>query len=94
MEENKQTNVKAQNTELTKEQLQAVAQKLSRQNAELRSKLQEINYFNLFKRLEFLFKVLELSDRFAPEFVDACSKEIVELLTPVEEPVDTEAVTE
>jgi hypothetical protein len=37
------------------------------------------------KRLEFLFKVVESTYPFSAEFRDTCAKEIIELMTPVQE---------
>lgn len=85
MEENTKT------PELTYEQLTSVANNLSRENHALKQQLQEMNYFNLFKRLDYLFKVVENASAFDVSFVDACKTEITNLMTNVEE---TDAPTE
>ena len=72
---------------LSYDQLKEVAAQLQHENQQLRSTLVRIDYSNTFKRLDYLFKVLELKDCFDSEFVIACSDEIKELMTP---PVETE----
>lgn len=76
---------KTEKTELTYEQLNAVATQLSKQNAQLRNQMEEMNYINLFKRLDYLFKVVEFSDKFNTPFVTTCITEIETLLSTVEE---------
>lgn len=82
MEENTQ---KTEKTELTYEQLNAVATQLSQQNMQLRKQIEEMNYVNLFKRLDYLFKVVEFADKFSAPFVDTCIAEINMLLSSSEE---------
>lgn len=82
MEENK---VEEQPKKLSYEQLEQVAKQLSAQSEQLYYKLQEANMNNTFKRLDYLFKVLENDISFEPEFVSKCSEEIVQLLTIPEE---------
>lgn len=81
-------------SELTYEQLTEIANQLSRDNHTLRQQMQEMNYFNLFKRLDYLFKVVENDTKFAADFVETCTNEIVSLMTTVEEPAETPAATE
>lgn len=43
--------------------------------------------FNMFKRLDYCFKVLEVAPTlsaamFSPDFVERCAKEIEDLMTP------------
>lgn len=88
MEENTQTQ---SSPKLTYEQLNNAAAQLSNQNMQLRKQIEEMNYFNLFRRLEFLFKVVESKDAFPTDFVTACTTEIQGLLTIVEDiPENTE----
>ena len=75
MEENKKK-------ELSYEELKSVAGQLSQQNQQLNMMLQQANMTNMFKRMDYLFKVLELKDCFDSEFVITCSDEIKELMTP------------
>lgn len=76
-------------SELTYEQLTEIANQLSHDNHALRQQMQEMNYFNLFKRLDYLFKVVENDTKFAADFVEICKNEIVNLMTAVEEPTET-----
>ena len=69
MEENKKK-------ELSYEELKNVAGQLSQQNQQLNMMLQQANMTNMFKRMDYLFKVLELKDCFDSEFVITCSDEI------------------
>ncbi len=74
---------------LTYEQLENVANQLSEQSKQLYQKLQEANIFNTFKRLDYLFKVIEFKSTFNPAFVATCLAEIEDIMTPeedVEEP--------
>lgn len=75
----------------TYEQLEQIATNLSSQVQQLSVKLQESNMFNMFKRLDYCFKVLEVSqnqktDLLKEEFVKKCANEIQELMTVPEEP--------
>lgn len=65
---------------------------LTAENAQLKmqmnnaiKQLQESNMFNIFKRLDYLFKVLENKGSFNEQFVSNCTTEIVEMLTLSEE---------
>jgi hypothetical protein len=44
-----------------------------------------MNMVNMFKRLDYLFKVMEFSHMFNAEFVTTCAQEIQDLLTVPEE---------
>lgn len=75
----------------TYEQLEQIATNLSSQVQQLSIKLQESNMFNMFKRLDYCFKVLEVAqnqkiDLLKEEFVKKCADEIQELMTVPEEP--------
>lgn len=88
MEENKAKVVpmEAQKQEkMSYEQLENVAHQLSEQARQLYAKLQEANMANAFKRLDYLFKVLEYASRFDKEFVDKCVAEVVAIMTVPEE---------
>ena len=86
MEENK--NTQEEPKKLTYEQLYNVAHQLSNQNVDLRQKLSEANLINMFKRLDYLFKVLEMYKMFDDKVVYNCTKEIVEFMTPSDEEKD------
>lgn len=70
---------------LTYEQLESVAHQLQSQNQQLFQQINAIRIENMFKRLEFLFKVVEDSDRFPSDFVIKCTDEIVDMMTLKEE---------
>lgn len=85
MEENKTPETK----KFTYEELQRISGNLSSQVEQLSAQLQQANLFNMFKRLDYCFKVLECpTTLFTPEFVERCAKEIETLMAaPSEEPV-------
>jgi protein-arginine kinase len=61
---------------LSYEDLQNVATQLSNQNRQLYNELQKANMTNAFKRLDYLFKVIENRSAFSAEFVKECVSEI------------------
>lgn len=63
------------------EQLENVAHQLSEQNRQLFAKLQELNMANMFKRLDYLFKVTENGHMFKQDFLEKCIAEIESLIT-------------
>lgn len=85
MEENKEIKKK-----LTYEELENAAHQLSEQSRQLYTRLQEAELSNLFKRLDYLFKVLDFNTFFPEEFVDNCAKEILDIMTIPKEEVNTE----
>ena len=98
MEENKETTqASEQPKQLSYEQLKNVAGQLQQQNMQLRKALQEANFSNMFKRLDYLFKVMEYPHMFSDEFVQKCTVEIESLMTipeTEEEPKETDTVEE
>ncbi len=85
MEEKNETGAE-QPTRFTYEQLEQIAGNLSNQVQQLSTRLQEANMFNMFKRLDYCFKVVEVAPTlsatmFSPGFVERCAKEIEELMT-------------
>lgn len=74
------------------EQLENVAHQLSEQNRQLFAKVQELNMANVFKRLDYLFKVVESGHMFKQDFLEKCITEIESLMTvsEQEEKSDTE----
>lgn len=74
------------------EQLENVAHQLSEQNRQLFAKVQELNMTNVFKRLDYLFKVVENGHMFKQDFLEKCITEIENLMTvsEQEEKSDTE----
>lgn len=75
---------------LSYEQLEEVARQMESQLRQVYAKLQDSNMNNLFKRLDFLFKVLETEHMFPLAFVQTCADEIKSILTIQEEGVDVE----
>lgn len=95
MEEKKEVKMKAVQKEdrpekMSYEQLENVAHQLSEQSKQLYMKLQAANMTNMFKRLDYLFKVVENGHMFKEDFLNKCISEIEELMTvPEEDTVDT-----
>lgn len=80
---------------MTYEQLEAVAHQLSEQNRELYAKLQQLDMINIFKRLDYLFKIVENQTKFNKKFVDKSKEEIEALMTiPEKEQGDAKEETE
>lgn len=69
------------------EELENIAHQLSEQSRVLVQKLQEANMDNMFKRLDYLFKIIEFGYSFDSDFVNKCAKEIQDMISiPEEEP--------
>ena len=86
--------VKAPNPEkLSYEQLENVAHQLSEQNRQLYAKLQELQVDNMFKILDYLFKVVENTGVFSIDFHTRCVEEIESLMTIPEEPQEEKKET-
>lgn len=92
MEEQKKKVVKMQPAtkderpeKLSYEQLENVAHQLSEQSKQLYMKLQAANMSNMFKRLDYLFKVVENGHMFKQDFLEKCIAEIEEIMTVPEE---------
>ena len=92
MEEQKKKVVKMQPAtkderpkKLSYEQLEQVAHQLSEQARQLYSQLQKSNMTNMFKRLDYLFKVVENGHIFKQDFFEKCIAEIEEIMTVPEE---------
>ena len=66
---------------LTYEELNNVCHQLSEQSRALYQQLQEANLSNVFKRLDYLFAVVENAKNFPNDFVTKCVGEIIEMLT-------------
>ena len=63
------------------DQLENVAHQLSEQNRQMFAKIQELNMSNMFKRLDYLFKVIENGHMFKQDFLEKCIAEIESLIT-------------
>ena len=79
MEEKKETK------KLSYEELENVCHQLSEQSQTLYRKLQEANMNNMFKRLDYLFAVVENKGAFPEDFVKKCVDEIITSMTIPEE---------
>ena len=66
------------------EELNQICGELYQQNQTLARQLRQMDMGNMFKRLDYLFLVVGNKDAFNSAFVDACIKEIEELLAPVD----------
>lgn len=84
MEENKNQETE-QPKELSYEELKNVAAQLQHQNEQMRNAIMKLDYTNTFKRLDYLFKVVEFSIQFPDDFVTNCINEIVDMMTVKEE---------
>ena len=68
-----------ENTKMSYEELERVAN-------DLYIRLQNADMSNMFKRLDYLFKVIKFKDSFTPTFVESCVKEVEMMITiPSEE---------
>lgn len=102
MEENKE--VKVANSEsktetsnpkkMSYEQLENIAHQLSEQAKQLYTRLQEANMTNMFKRLDYLFKIVENAKAFNEEFVNKCVLEIEDRITIPESDEETDDKSE
>ena len=63
------------------EQLENIAHQLSEQAKQLYMQLQAANMSNMFKRLDYLFKVVENGHMFKQDFLEKCIAEIESLIT-------------
>lgn len=77
-----------QNQKLSYEELQRVAMQLSEQAKALYKRVQELELTNMFKRLDYLFKVIENKSSFLTEFSTKCANEIQSIIDSVEEEDD------
>ena len=62
-------------------QLQRLSQQMGLERQKHQRELESCNMFNMFKRLEFLFKVVENASMFPADFVEGVTKEVVDLLS-------------
>ena len=81
MEEKVKAQAPEQPKQLSYEELRNIAGQLQQRNMQLRRALNDLNYKNMFERLNYLFKVMEFSHMFSDEFVGKCVTEIESLMT-------------
>lgn len=84
---------KPKNEKLTYEQLENVCHQLSEQSRSLYKRVQDLEMTNLFKRLDYLFAVVENIDKFPADFGKKCIEEIVTSMT-IPEPTEEESKEE
>lgn len=72
------------------DQLESVAHQLSEQNRQMFAKIQELNMANVFKRLDYLFKVVENGHMFKQDFFEKCIAEIESIMTVPEQEEEPE----
>lgn len=84
MEEKNEKNEKVQAEKPSYEQLEREVIGLKSMNNQLIMQLQQMNMANLFKRLDYLFKVVEYREAFNPDFARRCAEEIEGHMTPPE----------
>jgi hypothetical protein len=66
---------------LSYDELENAANELLMQNQQMYNELQKANMANVFKRLDYLFKVVEFNTSFNTEFVNTCVAEIEDMMT-------------
>lgn len=81
-------NTKGTQQKMSYEELEQVAAQLSQQSQQLYARLQQADMTNMFKRLDYLFKVVENCQQFPTEFVTECVTEIMNIMT-IQDPEDT-----
>ena len=84
MEKTLNTEKKTQNEpkKLSYEQLNEACMQLYQQNQNLTRQVQQLNQVSMYKRLDYLFKVVEFASKpFDTDFVMNCIEEIQEALT-------------
>jgi hypothetical protein len=69
-------------SKLSYEDLANITRELEQRCRIYEQKLKENNMISLFKRLDYLFKVVEFGDKFPKEFKQNSITEIVSLMTP------------
>lgn len=69
----------------TYEELENIAGNLSSQVQQLTARLQEANMFNVFRRLDYCFKVIENASVFNPDFINVIVTEVEAAMTIKEE---------
>lgn len=89
VEMNPQVQEVARPEKMSYEQLENVAHQLSEQSRQLYAQLQAANMTNIFKRLDYLFKVVENGHAFSIDFLNKCVAEIEEHMTIPEEVEET-----
>lgn len=72
------------------EQLVQLKKQSDEQIEQLKSTISHLNMSNVFKRLDYLFKVIENNKMFDDSFVTNAIQEIMDIMTPEKEEVNTQ----
>lgn len=81
--------------EYTSEELKEICDKLANDNRSMYMQMQHMNQILMSKRIDYLLKIIELSDRIGDaEFVCKCITELKEAMTIPESPKDDESEEE
>ena len=70
---------------LSYEELEKLATQLAQENNYMKGEIQKYADFSMFKRLDYLFKVVENENAFSTEFVVNCVNEIEACIYPPQE---------
>lgn len=81
----KEEKVAAKQEKLSYDELNQVSQQLFQENKMLRTKVQELSVEAFYKRIEYMFKVVELASVFSKEFVERTIQEIETVMKADEE---------
>lgn len=85
MEKSSEKKEVKEQVKLTYEQLKELADQLHQQNQMLYKKMMEMNNVDAYKRIDYLFKVLENHRVFSVEFVNGTASELESILKLQEE---------
>lgn len=81
----KEEKVAAKQEKLSYDELNQVSQQLFQENKMLRTKVQELSVEAFYKRIDYMFKVVELASVFSKEFVERTIQEIETVMKAEEE---------
>lgn len=81
----KEEKVTAKQEKLSYDELNQVSQQLFQENKMLRTKVQELSVEAFYKRIDYMFKVVELASVFSKEFVERTIQEIETVMKAEEE---------
>lgn len=81
----KEEKVTAKQEKLSYDELNQVSQQLFQENKMLRTKIQELSVEAFYKRIDYMFKVVELASVFSKEFVERTIQEIETVMKAEEE---------
>lgn len=81
----KEEKVAAKQEKLSYDELNQVSQQLFQENKMLRTKIQELSVEAFYKRIDYMFKVVELASVFSKEFVERTIQEIETVMKAEEE---------